>query len=280
MQRINISIVVYKTPKEDLLSVIQSVFLCKEYDCYVYLIDNSPTDTLKGVVKDIPHLSYEHYPENPGYGRSHNIAIRRSIKDGVSYHFIMNPDIQFDTDVLSDMVKYMDGHNTVGMMMPKVLNRDGSMQYLPKLLPKPIGVFLRKMKGSETLCKKFLERYELRNINEEKIYETPVISGCFTLLRISALQEVGLYDERYFLYLEDWDLSRRMHRRYRTLYYPKVHVYHGYEGGSRKSAKLFCIHLKSMISYFNKWGWFFDNERKRINKATLTQVGFQQSCGK
>lgn len=275
MQRINISIVIYKTPKADLLSAIQSVFQCKEYNCHLYLIDNSPTDEMKDFVKDFPQVSYEHHPENPGYGRSHNIAIRQSIKDGVPYHFILNPDIQFYTDVLSDMVKYMEENSAVGMMMPKVLNRDGSMQYLPKLLPKPFGMFLRKMKGSQIICKKFLERYELRGAGTEQIYETPVISGCFTLLRVSALREVGLYDERYFLYFEDWDLSRRMHRRYRTLYYPLVQVYHGYEGGSRKSAKLFFIHLKSMISYFNKWGWFFDNERRRINKATLKQVSSQ-----
>lgn len=271
MQRINISIVIYKTPKEDLFSAIRSVLLCKEYDWHLYLVDNSPTDILRNFVKDFPHVSYIHHPENPGYGKAHNIAIRRSIQERVAYHFIMNPDIQFNKDVLSEMVTYMKHHPSVGMMMPKVLNRDGSMQYLPKLLPKPTGMFLRKMKGSQTLCKSFLERYELRKAGEEQVYETPVLSGCFTLMRVSALKEVGLYDERYFLYMEDWDLSRRVHRRYKTLYYPLVHVFHGYEGGSRKSTKLFCVHLMSMVSYFNKWGWFLDDERKRINKATLEQ---------
>src|SRR5690606_26243677 len=96
-------------------------------------------------------------------------------------------------------------------------------------------------------------------------------SGCFTLLNLEAVKEVGGYDDRFFMYFEDFDLSRRMHKKYKTIYFPDVSVYHGYEGGANKNFRLFKIFIKSMIAYFNKWGWFFDKERKEINKRTLEQ---------
>ena len=73
------------------------------------------------------------------------------------------------------------------------------------------------------------------------------------------------------MYFEDWDLSRRMHQYYKTVYFPKVSVYHEYESGANKNKKLFMIFIKSGIYYFNKWGWIFDKERIIINKKALNQ---------
>jgi GT2 family glycosyltransferase len=111
----------------------------------------------------------------------------------------------------------------------------------------------------------------LRFVPIDLTYNAPVLSGCFTLLNLKAIQEVGLYDDKYFMYFEDWDLSRRMHKKYKTLYYPKVSVYHEYESGANKNARLFIIFIKSAVTYFNKWGWFFDKDRSEVNKATLAQ---------
>ena len=69
---------------------------------------------------------------------------------------------------------------------------------------------------------------------------------------LKAIQEIGMYDDNYFMYFEDWDLSRRMHKKYKTIYYPLVSVYHGYESGANKSFKLFKIFIHSAITYFNK----------------------------
>jgi hypothetical protein len=62
-----------------------------------------------------------------------------------------------------------------------------------------------------------------------------------------------------------------MHQKYKTIYYPLVSVYHGYESGANKSFKLFKIFIQSAFTYFNKWGWFFDKERTQMNKKTLSQ---------
>jgi hypothetical protein len=76
------------------------------------------------------------------------------------------------------------------------------------------------------------------------------------------------------MYFEDWDLSRRIYSKFNTRYFPKVSIYHGYDSGANKSKKLFKIYLNSAFYYFNKWGWFFDKERKRVNKKTLKQFSY------
>jgi GT2 family glycosyltransferase len=84
-------------------------------------------------------------------------------------------------------------------------------------------------------------------------------------LNVDALQEVGIFDDRYFMYAEDMDLSRRIHERYKTLYYPEVFVYHEYAKSSYLNLRLLFSHIVSIIRYFNKWGWFFDPLRKKFN---------------
>ena len=157
------------------------------------------------------------------------------------------------------------------MMMPQILNLDGSIQSLPKLLPSPFSILLRKIKKPASLYQKFIDEYELRNVPKNKIYDAPILSGCFTLLNLEAIKKVGFYNDAYFMYFEDWDLSRRIHQHYKTIYFPVVSVFHGYDSGANKSIRLFKVFINSAITYFNRWGWFFDPERNEINKRALSQ---------
>lgn len=268
---ITASIVLYKTDPEILLKSINS-FLASpiEEEYYLFLIDNSPDSELSNLVNH-QNLLYFSNPENPGFGAAHNIAINEALSLGSRYHFIINPDVYFGVETVSEMLVYMDEHNDVGMMMPQILNEDGSPQYLPKLLPSPWDIVLRKLKRPEKYYERFINRYELRGVDALKVYTAPILSGCFTLLRLDAIKEVGMYDDRFFMYFEDWDLSRRMHQKYRTIYYPLVSVVHRYESGANKNKRLFKIFIKSGIAYFNKWGWFFDRNRSPINNTTLSQ---------
>lgn len=268
--KINISVVLYKTPIQDLNNLIDS-FDIVESEFTLYLIDNSPTDVINKSINFKGDLVYIHNPENPGFGSSHNLAMNISIKDNIKYHFIVNPDVYFKSDVITNMVNYMEENPDVGMLMPKILNLDGTVQFLPKLLPSPYSLLMRKFKFPKSIYKKFINKYELREVDENLVYNAPVLSGCFTLLNTEALREVGLYDDRFFMYFEDWDLSRRINLKFKTVYYPNVSIYHGYDSGANKSKKLFKVYLKSASIYFNKWGWIFDKERKRVNKKTLKQ---------
>lgn len=267
---ITASIVTYNTSKED-LDNLRNSFEKIQVDFILYIVDNSPTDNLRQYFDNLKKVAYIHNPANPGFGAAHNIAFGEAFKAGADYHFVINPDVFFDEDVFFPMVEYMKKHQEVGMIMPQILNLDGTVQNLPKLLPSPLDVLTRKLKRPKGYYKKFIDKYELRFVPPNRIYEAPILSGCFTLFRMSAVREIGLYDDRYFMYFEDWDLSRRMNQKFRTIYFPKISVYHGYESGANRSKRLFRIFVRSAISYFNKWGWFFDKNRKDVNNRTLAQ---------
>jgi GT2 family glycosyltransferase len=156
--------------------------------------------------------------------------------------------------------------------MPKVLYPDGSIQYLCRLLPGPIDLIARRFVPifARRLLKARAARYELRNKSYDTTLLVPHLSGCFMLMSANALKKVGLFDERFFMYLEDVDLSRRMHRQFLTIYYPRVFIFHEFAKGSYSSWKLLSHHVFSAIRFFNKWGWL-DRERSEVNSATLTQ---------
>jgi hypothetical protein len=107
----------------------------------------------------------------------------------------------------------------------------------------------------------------MRDKDYSKIMEVPNLSGAFMFVRSEVFQEVGNFDERYFMYMEDTDFVRRIGEKYKTVYYPKVHIYHEYKKGSYKNPKLMKYHISSAIKYFNKWGWLIDKKRKIINNV-------------
>lgn len=153
--------------------------------------------------------------------------------------------------------------------MPQILYPNNQLQYLCKLLPTPFDLIGRRFFPGflKRLVQKRLNRYELRHKDYQNIMEVPHLSGCFMLIRADVFQRVGLFDPSFFMYLEDVDFSRRIHACYKTIYYPAVAVYHQYHKGSYKRWKHLKYHVQSAIKYFNKWGWFFDKERKAINRA-------------
>jgi GT2 family glycosyltransferase len=268
---ISASIVLYNTDFDELLKAIESIFR-EKIELELFLIDNSPNENSKisNLAQD-SKIIYIHNPSNPGFGSAHNLAIQKAIALGNKYHFVINPDIYFEGDVISPMIDYMEVNLNVGMMMPQILNLDGSVQNLPKLLPSPYSVLMRKLKKPRFIYNDFINRYELRFVNKDLIYDAPILSGCFTLLSLKAIEDVGMYDDKFFMYFEDWDLSRRIHKKYKSVYFPKVSVFHGYDSGANKNKRLFKIFINSAITYFNKWGWFFDSERRNINKKALSQ---------
>jgi GT2 family glycosyltransferase len=274
MMSINVSIVLFRNDKDlvkkAIYSCINSILINK-----LYLIDNSPTDALSCLANLDSKIIYIFNNANLGYGKTHNIALRKSIEESIPYHLVLNPDVYFEKGGLEELYNFMEANKDVGLVMPKVLYPDGDIQYLCKLLPTPLDLFGRRFLNFgpfKKIVEKRDEIYELRFTGYDKIMEVPYLSGCFMFIRTEVLKKVGLFDERFFMYLEDTDLSRRIHRVAKTIYYPYVHVFHEYGKGSYKSLKLLYYHIKSAIKYFNKYGWFFDKERKEINKRILKKL--------
>ena len=183
-----------------------------------------------------------------------------------------NPDVYFNEDVPAKLYEYMEAHTEIGLIMPRVCFPDGSDQRLCKLLPRPCDLMVRRFVRSGRLVDHVNRRFELRDIACEGVVDVPYLSGCFMFMRSAALEAGGLFDERYFMYFEDTDLSRRIHREYRTVFYPHATIYHRYDGLSKRDRRMLMIHIRSAIRYFNKWGWLFDRERRRINMKTIERI--------
>jgi len=276
MKKLNISVVLFKNNPDTVKKAINSCLSSKLIN-KLYLIDNSPTDELSSLSKLDSRIIYIFNNANLGYGKAHNIALKKSIEENVPYHLVLNPDVYFEKGVIEELYHFMETNKDVGLVMPKVLYPDGNIQYLCKLLPTPLDLFGRRFLNFGPF-KKFIKKrnqiYELRFTGYNKIMEVPYLSGCFMFIRTEVLKKVGLFDERFFMYLEDTDLSRRIHRITKTIYYPYVYIYHEFKKGSYKSLKLLYYHILSAIKYFNKYGWFFDKERKEINKKVLKELGY------
>jgi GT2 family glycosyltransferase len=263
---LSVSIVVYKSNLETIEQTIASVYKTK-LNFKLYVIDNSPTDALK-VLKRDSKTEYIFCNKNLGFGKAHNIAMHKAIGES-KYHLVLNPDIYFDKDVLETIFAFMEANKHVGQIMPKICYPDGEIQRLCKLLPAPADLFLRRFfpwfPGADERNKK----YELRESGYNKIMNIPYLSGCFMFFRTAVLKEVGLFDERIFMYIEDTDITRRIHQKYQTLFFPSITVYHHYAKGSYKNFKLMLYNIHGAVMYFNKWGWLFDAERRNINKEVL-----------
>lgn len=255
------SVVTYHTDLDELRQCIESVGQSAAERLYV--VDNSRDDGIRGLCGRYGFVSY--IPsENRGYGAGHNQAIRRARDAGSRYHLVINSDIEFQPADLHRLVEYMDSNGRVGALQPRIVNPDGSLQYTVRMLPTPFDLILRRFLP-EGWFRKRRERYELRHIDHDREFEAAYHQGSFMMLRMKALDEVGGFDERFFMYPEDIDLTRRIHQRYRTMYVPFVTVVHHHRAASYKSRRMLRVHIVNMIRYFNKWGWLFDAERRRIN---------------
>ncbi|CAN5308523.1 glycosyltransferase family 2 protein [soil metagenome] len=264
MKKITASIVTYQNKASELERAITS-FLSSTLTGELFIIDNSPTPIASEVCKKF-NCHYIFTGSNLGYGKAHNLAMQKSIGQS-SYHLVLNPDVYFESDVLKKLFDFMEEQPQVGLVMPKVLYPNGATQRICKLLPTPLNLATRRFLPSSNWSKKINDRYEMNFSNYNKIMSVPFLSGCFMFLRTSALQQVGLFDERFFLYAEDTDLSRRMHREFSTVFYPLAEIFHTHARGSYKDIMLTWHNFKSAVQYFNKWGWIFDQERKTINEA-------------
>ena len=102
--------------------------------------------------------------------------------------------------------------------------------------------------------------------------DIPFLLGSFMFFRLPCFKKVGLFDESIFMYMEDIDITRRIHKFYKTVFWPEVTIVHAHKAESYKSKKMLRIHIKSAIQYFNKWGWFWDSERRRWNRQVMAAV--------
>lgn len=269
--QINGSIVLYQNDEKLLKKAISS-FLNTQLEVKLYLIDNSPTDSLKYLSNFDERIEYIFNNANLGFGKAHNIALKKSINNNVAFHLVLNPDAYFEEGVIEELYEYMEANKDVANVVPKVYNLDGTIQKVCRLLPTPMELIVRRFIPFKNIRERINKKFELHHFNYKNILNIPFFVGCFMFLRVEHLKEIGLFDEKIFMYMEDIDLNRRLHAKYKTIFYPYTSIVHIHARESYKRKTLFIAHIKSTIYYFNKWGWLIDRFRKKKNKEVLKAI--------
>lgn len=267
LYQVSASVVVYKNDSRDVEAVVRSILSAPmRVKCTV--VDNSPTPDLRQCVMESGAI-YLFAGHNLGFGGGHNLSLRSDLESS-EYHLVLNPDVYFSPEIPAVLYRFMTDYPSVGLVMPRILYPDGTEQRLCKQLPTPLDLISRRfLRGiGRSLFAKRLSRYELQHLDLTIAREIPCLSGCFMFIRSETLREVGVFDERYFMYMEDVDLCRRIGAMYKTVFYPEVEVTHGYAKESYSDPKLLKYHIQSAVRYFMKWGWVYDPEGKELNKKT------------
>ncbi|WP_056960641.1 glycosyltransferase [Liquorilactobacillus satsumensis] len=253
---LSISIVVYK----DYLSAFETIksietFTNVNIKKIIYVIDNSneKSDSKKRFLKkiklyeDICFISTE---KNLGFSKAHNLVIEKLYS---KYHAIVNPDVILHEDSFEKIINFMElNQKDVGMVIPKIVDPNGILQLAYRreltILDMVVHFFNAKL---------FRKRYDYHTMKEknfDKSFSVPFGQGSFLVIQTSLFKKLNGFDERFFMYMEDADLCKRVNQVSKLKYFPNSVVEHKWVRGSHKNLKLLKIHIVSMVKYFQKWG--------------------------
>ena len=251
MKKVSVCIVTYNN-ENDILNVLNSIYKNTfSLELEVFVVDsNSQDNTVKLVQTNFPQVKVIPLLDNKGFGSGHNKVIDKITSD---FHVIMNPDITFSENVLKYLADYLSENEDVALVSPKILNEDGSEQYLPKRTPKFKYLISSRLEKFGKIFKKWRSEYVMSNIIVDKPINVDFCTGCFIMIKTSLFKRLGGFDEQFFMYFEDADLVRRAQNYGKTMFNPLISVTHRWGRRSSKQFKYFCIHVSSMFKYFIKW---------------------------
>lgn len=265
-------IVTYNTRKDELKKIVEC-FQKVGLRFKLWISDNSEKDGLREFVKEFldDRIEYIFNNSNDGFGAGHNVVIRKLIVGELKseFHLMVNADVFFEEGTIEKIVEYMRKNKDIGQIGPKIYGVDGKVTKSCRLLPSPVNLIFRRFLPVKSVVEKLDYDYEMKWYDYKEIIDVPILSGCFIFVKTDVLKEIGGFDKRYFMYMEDYDLCRRIGQKYRTVFYPEAEIIHEHGKASYKSRKMMMLHVNSAIKYFNKWGWFFDKERKEKNMKCM-----------
>jgi GT2 family glycosyltransferase len=274
---ISVSIVTY-IPKTSIIintlkSLVNSIFFASKslkIICNIDICDNTTLELKtdfqdklniffkENILNNIICYNYISKNKNLGYGRANNLSLLNSSS---KYHLILNPDVILKEDTILNVLQYMENNPTTDIVTPKVfdwIDEDTlttNQQFLIKRYPSVLQLFLRGFapKIIKKIFTKTLSSYECKDL-DFSITQTnlEIVSGCFMFCKTDSLKRVGGFDENFFLYFEDFDLSRRISKKD---YFPEAIIYHRGGYASKKGWLHQKLFIQSAYKFFRKHGW-------------------------
>jgi GT2 family glycosyltransferase len=183
---------------------------CDDLEMEVFVVDNASEDGSQGMIREeFPQVKLIANDDNRGFAAGNNQAIRESTG---RYILLLNSDTEVLGEVLPASVFYMDTHDRVGVMGCRVLNPDRTMQPTCFMYPSLLNIALLTAGVSGMKKPAFFGREKMRTWKRDCVRDVDVVTGCYMLVRRSAMDEVGLLDESFFFYGEETDWCRRFKR--------------------------------------------------------------------
>ncbi len=272
--RLRISIVCYASNKAQLEKTVSTLIdACRKPlqtgrlgSIDVLLVDNGPTiaerhkieDLIEAVSPTVPqeiNIAHCGGGRNIGFGAGHNLAFDAA---ACEFHLVLNPDVELAAESLHAAIKFMDANADCGIITPAIVSQNGEPQYLCKRYPNVFDLLLRGFAPNwlRAFFEKRLAAYEMRDvIAEGTVWQPPIVSGCFMLLRSSVLSQLKGFDPKYFLYFEDFDFSLRAAELTRVAYVPTVQIVHHGGNAAKKGLRHIFLFLRSAMIFFNSHGW-------------------------
>ena len=253
MRPVSASIVMYNGASEvlDCIESLQKAAAANSPQLFV--IDNaSPDGSFETLARQpLPDfVTLLPQQQNRGFGAGHNAVLPLL---NSRYHAVVNPDILFTEDVFTPMAAYMDEHPDVAVTIPRLVFPNGSPQYVAKRRPAFLPLLARQL--PLPFLKKYERHYLMLDEDLSKPIDIEFCSGSFFLMRTDVFKQIGGFDEGYFMYVEDADITQKALPHGRAVYLPNAVVTHTWHRDAHRRPRQFWWQLKSMLRYFKKWGF-------------------------
>ncbi len=243
--------------KDVLLKNLERLMQSQGVDFETIIVDNHSKDgTVEAVQSAFPQVKLISNPENLGFSKACNQGIEASNSRHI---LLLNPDMLVETDALAKTVAYLDAHPDVAVVSGKLLGNHDKLIHHFRRFP-AISDQLVVMLKLGKIFPRLLDKYHAKDLDPNKEQQVDTVRGSYFAINRTALDALGVLDERYFIWFEEVDYCKRAHaRKMRVMYVPSI-VAHDLIGESFKQRHLFWKQthfMRSMLSYFEKWhpGW-------------------------
>ena len=192
---------------------------------------------------------------NRGYGAGHNLAMAEVESQ---FHLILNPDVELAPDAIKLALDTFKTQQDIALLAPKGFSASGEPEFLAKAYPSVWVLGLRSLAPHwvKTRSGGALARYEMRDTPSETVLRPITLaSGCCMWVRRAVFDEIGGFDESYFLYFEDYDLSLKLAGKGAVMEHQDIRIVHHGGEASRKGFQHIRWFIGGAARFFNQWGW-------------------------
>lgn len=250
------SIVAYKNYSQIINAVNSINRYTKTYSKEIIVVDNTEQEFFSDYIEDINRLKsldnviYIQNLKNLGFGKANNIALAEARG---KYFVICNPDILLIEDSFGKIIPYLEKNSNIGGVIPKLIDQQYKIEPVYRRDITLWDIFVRYFNPGGIFNKR-RAYHTMQDMDYSKSFRVPFGQGSFLVIRTPLMKELRGFDDRYFMYMEDADLCKRLNQVSVLEYFPDTSVIHLWQKGSHKNPRLMKWHIKSMIKYFRKWG--------------------------